>query len=354
MTVSCASSKAAGLSTRFIAEGGLVIGRRRLAVFILSALVLLPTIAAAQDGRKLRAGYASLSGNMTPFWAAREAGLFKKYGLDIDLVAFPSGTEGMAAMIAGEVEFLAIAGSTTASAAIGGADVISVGNTVERLVTSLMVSPSIQKPEDLKGKAVGISRFGTSIDTAARMAIHHYGYEPMKDVTIVQVGAVSSAVAALRGGRIQAAILSYPTLIRARREGFREMLDIASLGVPYASTGVTVRRSFMTQRRDVVTNYLKSILEAIARVKRDKPFAVEVMSKYFRINDREMMEETYEVSVSKYLKRVPTPTAEAFRSVIDELAQVNPKAKGQDPKRFYDDSILQELEKSGFINALYR
>src|SRR6266545_7566084 len=117
MTVSCASSKAAGLSTRFIAEGGLVIGRRRLAVFILSALVLLPTIAAAQDGRKLRAGYASLSGNMTPFWAAREAGLFKKYRLDVDLVAFPSGTEGMAAMIAGEIEFLAIAGSTTASAA---------------------------------------------------------------------------------------------------------------------------------------------------------------------------------------------------------------------------------------------
>jgi len=192
--------EAAGLSTRFIAEGGLVIGRRRLAIFILSALVLLPPIVAAQDGRKLRAGYASLSGNMTPFWAAREAGLFKKYGLDIDLVAFPSGTEGMAAMIAGEIEFLAIAGSTTASAAIGGADVISLGNTVERLVTSLMVNPSIQKPEDLKGKAVGISRFGTSIDTAARMAIHHYGYEPMKDVTIVQVGAVSSAVAALRGG----------------------------------------------------------------------------------------------------------------------------------------------------------
>ncbi|HEY2920471.1 MAG TPA: hypothetical protein VGK77_15920, partial [Candidatus Binatia bacterium] len=131
-------------------------------------------------------------------------------------------------------------------------------------------------------------------------------------------------------------------------------LDIASLGVAYASTGVTVRRSFMAQRRDVVTNYLKSILEAIARVKKDKPFAVEVMSKYFRINDREMMEETYEVSVNKYLKRVPTPTAEAFRSVIDELAQVNPKAKRQDPKRFYDDSILQELEKSGFINALYR
>ena len=221
----------------------------------------------AQDGRRLRAGYASLSGNMAPYWAAKDSGLYKKYGLDIDLVAFPSGTEGMAAMIAGEIEFLAIAGSTTASAAIGGADVVSLAITTERLVTSLMTIPSIQRAEELKGKAVGISRFGTSIDTAARMALHHYGLEAMKDVMLVQVGAVSSGVAALRGGRIQGAILSYPNLIQARREGFRELLDIASLGVPYASTGITVRKSFMAQRRDVVVNYVKSILEATARIK---------------------------------------------------------------------------------------
>lgn len=308
----------------------------------------------AQDGRRLRAGYASLSGNMAPYWAAKDAGFYKKYGLDIDLVAFPSGTEGMAAMIAGEIEFLAIAGSTTASAAIGGADVVSLAITTERLVASLMTIPSIQRAEELRGKAVGISRFGTSIDTAARMALHHYGLEAMKDVMLVQVGAVSSGVAALRGGRIQGAILSYPNLIQARREGFRELLDIASLGVPYASTGITVRKSFMAQRRDVVVNYVKSIVEATARIKRDKAFTIDMMMKYFRTKDREMMEETYEVSVTKYLKRVPTPTAESFRTVVDELALVNPKAKGQDPKRFYDDSILQELDKSGFIAGLGR
>ncbi|MGZ8435536.1 MAG: ABC transporter substrate-binding protein [Candidatus Binatia bacterium] len=321
---------------------------------IVGIITLSTSIASAQDGRRLRAGYASLSGNMAPYWAAKDSGLYKKYGLDIDLVAFPSGTEGMAAMIAGEIEFLAIAGSTTASAAIGGADVVSLAITTERLVTSLMTIPSIQRAEELKGKAVGISRFGTSIDTAARMALHHYGLEAMKDVMLVQVGAVSSGLASLRGGRIQGAILSYPALIQARREGFRELLDIASLGVPYASTGITVRKSFMAQRRDVVVNYVKSILEATARIKRDKAFTIEMMMKYFRTKDREMMEETYEVSVAKYLKRVPTPTAESFRTVIDELALVNPKAKGQDPKRFYDESILQELDKSGFINALNR
>jgi NitT/TauT family transport system substrate-binding protein len=308
----------------------------------------------AQEPRKLRAGYASLSGNMAPYWVAKEGGYFKKYGLDIEMVAFPSGNEGMAATIAGEIDFIAIAGSTTASANIGGADVISLAITTDRLLTSLVVNSTIQKPEDLKGKAIGISRFGTSIDTAARVVIQHYGFEPIKDVSIVQVGAVASAVGALRGGRIQAAILSYPTVVQARREGFREMLDIASLGMPYASSGITVRRSFMNQRKDTTVNYVKAIVEAIARVKRDKPFAVEVMGKYFRTKDKEMLEETYEIALTKYLKRVPYPTPEAFRNVLDELAQVNPKAKGQDPKRFYDEAILQDLDKSGFVNGLYR
>lgn len=327
--------------------------QRSLAAILFCALLVPAANAAAQE-RRLRAGYASLSGNITPLWAARDTGLFKKHGLDIDLIAFPSGTEGMAAMIAGEIEFLAIAGSTTASAAIGGADVISVALINDRLLTSLVVGPAIQKPEDLKGKSIGISRFGTSIDTAARIAIQHYGLEPIKDVSLVQVGAVSSAVASLRGGRIQGAILSYPTIIHARREGFREMLDIASLGTPYAANGITIRRSLMQQRRDVALNFLKAFVESIARVKKDKALALDVMGKYLRMKDREILDETYEFAITKYLKARPYPTVEAFRSVIEELAHLNPKAKGQEPRRFYDDAILQELDKNGFINALYR
>jgi NitT/TauT family transport system substrate-binding protein len=110
----------------------------------------------------------------------------------------------------------------------------------------------------------------------------------------------------------------------------------------------------MQQKREVTLSYLKSIVEAIARIKKDKPFAVEVMGKYLRTKDKELLDQTYDFAITKYLKARPYPTAEAFRSVIDELAQVNPKAKGQDPRKFYDDSLLQELDKSGFINALYR
>jgi NitT/TauT family transport system substrate-binding protein len=323
-------------------------------VSLCAAVLLAALSAGAQEGRPLRAGYTSISGNMTPLWAAREGGYFKKHGLEIDLISMPSGNEGMNALIAGELEFLAIAGSTTASASVGGADVVALATTIERLVTSLMVIPNIQKPEDLRGKSVGISRFGTSIDTAARVAIQHYGLEPVKDVSIVQIGAMPSILGAMRGGRIQAAILSYPSIIQAKREGYREMLDIASLGMPYASTGITARRSYVQQKRELVTNYVKAIVEAIARLTKDKPFAMDVMGKYLRTTDKEVLEGTYDVSVTKYLKKVPLPTAEAFRTVLEELGQVNLKAKGQDPRKFYDDSILKELEKSGFIKALYR
>ena len=326
-----------------------------LSLAVLFATVfLVPALVSAQEGRSMRAGYTSISGNMTPLWAAKEGGYFKKYGMDIDLISMPSGNEGMNALIAGELEFLAIAGSTTASAAVGGAEVVALGTTIERLVTSLMVVPSIQKPEDLRGKSVGISRFGTSIDTGARIAIQHFGFEPVKDVSIVQIGAMPSILGALRGGRIQAAILSYPSIIQAKREGYREMLDIASLGLPYASTGITVRRSYVQQKREVVTNYVKAIVEAIARLKKDKTFALGVMGKYLRTKDKDVLEGTYEVSVVKYLKAVPFPTVEAFQTVLDELAQVNPKAKGQDPRKFFDDSILKELEKSGFLKSLHR
>lgn len=327
---------------------------RLLAKLFLIALCLVAGSALAQEGRRLRAGYTSISGNMTPLWAAQEGGYLKKYGLDMEVISMPSGNEGMNALIAGELEFLAIAGSTTASAALGGADVVALGTTIERLVTSLMVGPTIQKPEDLKGKSVGISRFGTSIDTGARIAIQHFGLEPVKDVSIVQIGAMPSILGAMRGGRIQAAILSYPSIIQAKREGYREMLDIASLGMPYASTGITVRRSYVQQRRELVTNYVKAILEAIVRLKKDKPFALDVMTKYLRTKDKEVLDGTYDVSVTKYLKRIPYPTAEAFRTVLEELSQVNPKAKGQDPQKFYDDSILRELDKNGFIASLGR
>jgi NitT/TauT family transport system substrate-binding protein len=154
--------------------------------------------------RKLRVAITSLSGSMAVPWLAREAGIFKKHGLEVEVIATPSGVEGMNALIAGEITFLQIAGATTVSAAVGGADVVVIGTTIGTLVQSLMVRPEIETAEQLRGKSVGISRFGTTIDTGARIALRHFGLVPEKDVSIVQIGAVESIVPAMAGGRVQA------------------------------------------------------------------------------------------------------------------------------------------------------
>ena len=287
-------------------------------------------------------------------WLAREAGIFKKHGLEVEVIATPSGVEGMNALIAGEVAFLQIAGGTTVSAAVGGADVIVIGTTIATLVQSLMVRPEIERAEQLRGKSIGITRFGTTIDTGARIALRHFGLVAEKDVSIIQVGGMESIVPAMQGGRVHAGILSYPAIARAKKLGYRELLDIAALDMPYASTGITTRGEVIRKEPDLVRRYMTAQVEAIARMKRDRPFTLNVMGKFLRTTDMEQLSETYDIYANKYLMKVPLPTVEAIRPVLDELEPRNPKAKGQDPRRFFDDRFVRELQSSGFIDALYR
>jgi ABC-type nitrate/sulfonate/bicarbonate transport system substrate-binding protein len=304
--------------------------------------------------RKVRMAFTSLSSVMCPPWIAREAGIFNKYGLDVEVIATPTGVEGMNALIAGELQFLQISGGTTASAALGGADVMVVGTTLDSLVQSLMVRPEIDKAEQLKGKALGITRFGTSIDVGARLALRHFGLVPEKDVAIVQVGGMESMVAALQGNRIQAGILSYPAITQALKLGHRPLLDVAALGIPYAFTGMTTRGRLIRDDPDLVRRYMMAQTEAIARAKRDKSFALKVMGKYLRTANPAALGESYEIDVQKYMLRVPLTTTESMKSVLDDLAGRIPKAKDADPRKFFDDSFVRQMQSSGFIDALYR
>jgi NitT/TauT family transport system substrate-binding protein len=314
-----------------------------------------PTFAAESSSlRKVRMAFTSLSGSMIPPWVAREAGIFNKHGLEVEVIATPSGVEGMNALIAGEVQFLQIAGGTTVSAALGGADVMILGTTIDTFVQNLMVRPEIEKAEQLKGKSLGISRFGTSIDTGARVALRHFGLVPEKDVAIVQIGSVESTVLAMQGNRVQAGILSYPSIARAKRLGHRVLLDIGALGIPYASTGMTTRGRLIREDPDLIRRYMAAQVEAIARAKRDKALAMNIMGKYLRTTDSEMLGEAYDIYVQKHLAKVPLPSIDALKTVLEELAVRNPKAKEMDPRKFFDDSFVRQLQASGFIDALYR
>ncbi|HWH79730.1 MAG TPA: ABC transporter substrate-binding protein [Candidatus Binatus sp.] len=304
--------------------------------------------------RKLRVAITSLSGSMAVPWLAREAGIFKKHGLEVEVIATPSGVEGMSALIAGEITFLQIAGATTVSAAVGGADVVVIGTTIDTLVLSLVVRPEIERAEQLRGKAIGITRYGTTIDTGARLALRHFNFIPEKDVSILQIGGMESIVPAMQGNRVQGGILSYPAIGRAKKLGYRELLEIPSLNFAYASTGISTRGEVIRKEPDLVRRYMMAQVEAIARMKRDRPFTINVMSKFLRTTDMEQLSEAYDIYANKYLLRVPLPTVESIRPVLEELEPRNPKAKGLDPKKFFDDRFVRELQANGFIDGLYR
>jgi len=304
--------------------------------------------------RKIRAAITSISGSMVPPWAAHEAGIFKKYGLQVEVIATPSGVQGTNALIAGEVSFVQIAGGTTTGAAVGGADLKIVATMVGTLVLNLVVRPEIEKAEQLRGKSIGISRFGTSLHTGARIAAKHFGLEPGKDVHIVEIGAGDWIVGALQGNRVQGGVFGYPATSRAIRIGNRMLLHIPTLNIPYASTGVSTRGDIIRDDPDLVRRYLSAEIEAIALMKKDRAFTMKVLSKYLRTNDTDLLTESYDVQIGKYMMKVPLTTADAVRSVLEELAERNPKAKDLDPNKFFDDRFVRQLQASDFIDSLYR
>ena len=328
--------------------------RLLLAVGVAGCFAASTAAAAGEPPRKIRAAITSISGAMAPPWAAHEAGIFKKYGLAVEVIAMPSGVQGTSALIAGEVAFVQIAGGTTAGAVVGGADLKIVATTVGTLVQNLVVRPEIETPEQLRGKNIGISRYGTSLHTGARLAMKHFGLDPVKDVAIVEIGSGDWIVGALQGGRVQGAVFGYPATSRAIKLGNRVLLHIPSLNIPYASTGVSTRGDIIRDDPDLVKRYLSAQVEAIALMKKDRAFTTKVLSKYLRTNDPDLLSESYDIQIAKYMMKVPRTTADAVRSVLDELGERNPKAREQDPNKFFDDRFVRQLQASDFIDSLYR
>ena len=323
---------------------------------LVSALILEQPLCAGEQPplRKIRAAVTSISGSMAPPWAAHEAGIFAKHGLQVEVIATPSGLQGMNTLIAREVDFVHIAGGTTAGAAVGGADVKIVATFVGTLLLNLAVRPEIERAEQLRGKSIGISRFGTSLHTGARLAVRHFGMEAGRDLAIVEIGSGDWIVGALQSGRIQGGVFGYPATSRALKLGNRLMLHLPTLNIAYAANGLSTRGDLIRSDPDLVRRYLAAVIEASALMKRDRPFSLTVLRKYLRNDDPEILGETYDVQIAKYLMKVPLPTAEAVRSVVEELAERSPKAKDQDPAIFFDDRFVRQLQNSGFIDSLYR
>ena len=314
-----------------------------LLALILSCCLVSPSSA---QRTKLSAAYSAESSWSLATWVAYDGGFFKKYGLDVDLVLIRSAATITAALLAGEAPMIQLGGNGTIQAALQGADCVNVLTLVPLIPQSLVVTPDIKTAEDLKGKKFGVSRFGALSDLVIRRYFRKFGLDPAKDVTIVQIGGIPEQLAAMKAGAISGGSMSPPVLTAAKKAGFKELADFESLNYKYPATVIATTKSFIQRQRATALNFLRGEIEGIHAIKTQKNFAVNVLKKYMRISDPEILEEGYQYAL-RFIQPRPFPTLEETKAVLDELKR--PEAK---PENFVDLSLMQELDKEKFFDKL--
>ena len=214
-------------------------------------------------------------------------------------------------------------------------------------------SCEIKTPQALKGKKIGISRFGTSDDFLLRYALTQWNLRPDRDVAIIQLGGSPEILAGLASGTVDAGLLSSPLHLRAAKLGSVLLADLSTIGIDYQGAGMVTTRSFVRDNRDTIRRYVRAYVEGLHRFKTDKAFSLKVLAKYTRIHEPEILEETYQHYAIRVMPKIPYPTTKGIQTVLDEIGTRNPKAKTLQPTAFIDVSFLKELEQSGFIKNLY-
>jgi NitT/TauT family transport system substrate-binding protein len=316
-------------------------------------LLILFAAAPAKSAERIRIGYSSISGSYIGIWVGHDAGLFAKEGLDDQTILIPSGSQLAQVTVAGEVEIGAMNGSSAMAAALQGADIKIIGNTTNKMIFSIYARPDIKGVEGLKGKKIGISRFGSSTDISARFALKKYGLDPQKDVTIVQMGAMSSIMGGLQGGAIEAGLVSPPTLFAVEKMGFKEIVSITDMDLPFPNPSLVVQGGIIRNRPDTINRFMRAYARGIARARSDREFTYKSLAKYTKIEDPAVLAKAYDLYVGKVLEKAPYINMPGMKNALDDLATTMPAAKSAKPEQFIDFHFLDNLEKSGVLKELY-
>lgn len=324
------------------------------AFLILAFLCATAQLALAQSkSQPIVVGYASLAGTETALWVGKETGLFDKYGLDVTLKRLGGSSLVVQTMVAKEIAVSQIGGTAVIDARLAGADLVYLASVIDTMVSSIHSLPSIKRIEDLKGKKLGVTRFGSITDFFGRYALKTKGLIADKDVGIVQTNDLPNTLASLKIGAIQAGVVVAPFTLEARKMGFPELVDMTKIGGPFPFNGVVVTREFLKKDTDTVRRFMKGYVEAIAYSLKNHDQTLKIIGQYTRTTDPEILEETYRVNVANAFRRTPYPSAEGFKTILDFVADTrDPKAKSIDPKSVIDTSIVKELDDSGFIKSL--
>lgn len=324
-------------------------------LFILLVISAWPGHAMAQTAlEKLRLAYSAFGGSQASVWIPFEAGIFRKHALDVELLYVGGGGRAAQVVQSGEVPIGIFTGGAVVNSNLAGGDLVIIASSMNVMTFAVMARPEIQRVEDLKGKKIGISRFGSATDFGLRYAEEQWPVKRQRDFAVIQVGGVTDVYNALRAGALDAAVVNAELAILARRDGYRQLVDIAKMGISFPTSSIVTTRSFIKRNENTVRKFVRAFVEGVHYGKTQRAFSVAVMKKYLRSSDASMFNELYEMYIVQNIPRIPRPSPEAVKTVLDQMADADPRVAQLRPEQFIDSRFFQELEKEGFIQWLWK
>ena len=312
----------------------------------LTAPMLIARAASAQE-MNLRAVYNALSGVMAPIWVAQDGGLFTKHGVNVDL-KYLAATTAVQGMVGGGEE-VGLVGNQGIDAKLEGADLIYVASGLPTFVFQVYGRPEIKSMADLKGKVVAVTQPAASTDYAMRIVLKRNGLEPDKDVRILYAQDINGVFTNVHAGNAAAGIMSAPTSLKAQAVGLKSIVNVTELKIPFLFTAMLSSPKVMREKNEALTRFLRGYIEAMAVIRKDKETTMRSMGKYLKTTDREVLESVYD-DYKDVFPQVPLMTAAEVKAVLDVAK--SPKAKQMKPEEFYDNSLVQKIQASGFIDAV--
>jgi NitT/TauT family transport system substrate-binding protein len=322
-------------------------------IFLLGALLLASASTLHAAERIYTAYFSPAPGASSIIWVAKEARLFEKHGLDVAPVLIPSSVRTLQAILAGESAIAESAGPAVVSARLAGGDVVAIAGSVNILTYYFVTVPGIKRAEELKGKIGANQSPGTIADFALRVSLRKLGLDPAKDVSLRSIGVLYDRIAAMQKGIVQFTVLTEAEKPIVDKLGYPVLLDLISLRIPFPQRGIYTMGKTIKEQPDTVRRYIRAYVEAIHYFKTRKEETIKIMSKYSRVEDRNVLEHTWSW-FTQNMPEYPYPPLEGYNVVLQEMASTNPKAAALNAKELTDTRFVKELEDAGFVASLYK
>ncbi|MGH7871276.1 MAG: ABC transporter substrate-binding protein [Candidatus Binatia bacterium] len=326
-------------------------------------LTLFPVLLLAIGGApaqgqliKINVSYSSISTDQLPLWVGKETGIFAKNGLDVQMIYIRAAMSAMG-LLSGDTPIAQAAGPGIVSSNLQGSDTVMIAGGVVALNHWLVSRPEVKTAQQLKGGYVAVGAIGSLTDYVARFALQKIGLTPLKDVSMLAIGAPPDRILAVESGRAQATVVIPPGSFSMQKRGYNVLADVAALGLPYQVAGVATTRRFIEKSPDIVRRYMRAQVETVHRMKTDRETTLKVLMKYFSgLEDRDLLDKTYDqiVGNDEILPPKQYPTLEGLKTILNTLADREPKAKSARAENFVDMRFAKELDESGFVDRLYR